>query len=51
MFNKKLNNKMKTKVFLASIILLLSNRSMAAEAATFDYGDFDTLYWELSLVS
>lgn len=44
MFNKKLNNKMKTKVFLASIILLLSNRSMAAEAATFDYGDFDTLY-------
>jgi cytochrome c oxidase cbb3-type subunit 3 len=44
MFNKKLNNKMKTKVFLAGIILLLSNRSMAAEAATFDYGDFDTLY-------
>jgi cytochrome c oxidase cbb3-type subunit 3 len=44
MFNKKLINKMKTKVFLASIILLLSNRSMAAEATTFDYGDFDTLY-------
>jgi cytochrome c oxidase cbb3-type subunit 3 len=36
-------NKMKIKIFLASLILLLSNRSMAA-AATFNYGDFDTLY-------
>ena len=34
---------MKIKIFLASLILLLSNRSMAA-AATFNYGDFDTLY-------
>ena len=37
------NEKMKIKIFLASLILLLSNRSMAA-AATFNYGDFDTLY-------
>ena len=37
------NKKMKIKIFLASLILLLSNRSMAA-AATFNYGDFDTLY-------
>ena len=34
---------MKIKIFLASLILLLSNRSMA-QAATFNYGDFDTLY-------
>ena len=34
---------MKIKIYLASLILLLSNRSMAA-AATFNYGDFDTLY-------
>jgi cytochrome c oxidase cbb3-type subunit III len=37
------NNNMKIKVILACLVLLLSNRSMAA-AATFDYGDFDTLY-------
>jgi len=36
-------NKMKIKIFLASLILLLSNRSMA-QAATFNYGNFDTLY-------
>jgi cytochrome c oxidase cbb3-type subunit 3 len=34
---------MKIKIFIVSLILLLSNRSMAA-VATFDYGDFDTLY-------
>lgn len=35
---------MKSKIFLATIILFISNISMAAEAVTFDYGDFDTLY-------
>jgi len=35
---------MKSKIFLATIILFISNISMAAEGATFDYGDFDSLY-------
>ena len=34
---------MKSKIFLATIILFISNISMAAED-TFNYGDFDALF-------